>query len=107
MQQMLEIDLAPAQDLDKEPSHAWVAVGGVGGFLERGRMHTLPRFLVEVLARCRTGGVHQNEVVKPDGSRGYSEKMFHAMAYPFTVVEDPAGVTGRAWLKAILRERTL
>lgn len=60
---------------------------------------TLPRKHVEVLAHAKTSRVKQEKIVAADGSMGYVDKVVTTLAYPFTVVGDPAGMRGRDWLK--------
>lgn len=75
--------------------------GGIVQRFPRGVEHKVRRKYVEVLARAKHTRYTQRKL--PDNA-GYENVPHTALRYPFTVVSDPSGDKGKAWLKAILQE---
>lgn len=69
----------------------------------RGQAQTVKRKFVEQLARCRKTTYSQEKVRDNNGDEFYRNVPHTALAYPFSVVEDP-NPRGKDWLKNILAE---
>jgi len=78
-------------------------VNGINQPIVRGKTTTLKRKYVEALARCRTI-VYDQQVQDPTRPENIQMVERGAMTYPFSVIADPAGEKGAAWLKAILEQ---
>lgn len=77
-----------------------VIVDGRSQFFQRGVEMHVKRKYVEVLARAKR--TTYSQVEQPGGD--YKNVPHSALRYPFSVIHDPAGDKGRAWLKAVLAE---
>lgn len=102
MQERLSIMIDEPGD-PEEPMHVEVSVNGILFTHIRGSdVVEAPRFIVGALANAKTMRVRQVKVTNPDGSMGFQEKPVIRQAYPFTVVHDPSGSKGNAWLRQLL-----
>lgn len=72
--------------------------------LRRGETHKLKRYEVEALARAKYTKVRSERRVLADGSETMEQKVSYHPVYPFSVISDPAGGRGTAWLKNILSQ---
>lgn len=81
-----------------------VSVNGVQVFIQRDQPTILKRCYVERLARAKPTSYSQN-LDERLGEAMNNMKPRHSLKYPFAVVEDK-NPKGRAWLQAILAERT-
>jgi hypothetical protein len=77
--------------------------GGIPQRFIRGQEQLVKRKFVEQLARCRKTTFSQEKVRDNNGDEFYRNVPHTALAYPFSVVEDP-NPRGRDWLKNILAE---
>lgn len=86
------------------PPYCDLSVNGVKAVVRRNLPTYIPRCHLEVLARMKETRWVQ-EV--PEGTRAIGTESLRghtALAYPFQVLEDPAGGKGNAWLQHILAE---
>lgn len=101
MQQPVEIHMHDAPD-ENEPQVVEVTVNGVYKAIVRGNSNTIPRSHVEALCNAKQQRVQQKKIVSADGSMGFQEQVVTRLAYPFSVIHDPAGRKGADWLKSKL-----
>jgi hypothetical protein len=98
----IEVHLHDPAD-ESEAAFAEVRVNGELRTMLRGETYTIPRSHVAVLAQAKAQRMMQKKIVNPDGSMGYEERMVTRLAYPFSVVHDPAGAKGADWLRQLLK----
>lgn len=103
MGEMLEVYLQDPMN-DQDSKFCFVGVQGNCLWLKRGGTYQIPRSHVEVLARAKAGRIVQTRQTASDGSQSYVEKEVLNLQYPFTVISDPSGQKGSAWLRAILKQ---
>lgn len=98
----MEVHLHEPAD-ESEPQFAEVRVNGELRTMLRGDTYTIPRAHVAVLAQAKVQRLSQRKIVNPDGSMGYEERMVTKLAFPFSVIHDPAGAKGAEWLRHLLK----
>jgi hypothetical protein len=82
---------------------AEVTCGSQRCVIPRGKPHSAPRKFIEILARCRTTRLVPVETRPNDpGSLVYRSRA--VLDFPFTVLADPSGSRGAAWLKGLYAE---
>jgi hypothetical protein len=64
----------------------------------------VPRIILEYIARAKTMRVRTERKVLEDGSETMVPKVTYSPDYPFTVLHDPSGAKGVAWLKSVLSQ---
>lgn len=101
MQQPVEIHMHDAPD-ENEQQVVEVTVNGVYRAIPRGTTTTIPRMHVGALCDAKQQRVQQKRIVGNDGSMAYQEQVVTRLAFPFSVVHDPAGRKGADWLKSKL-----
>lgn len=87
----------------EDPMFAEITVNGNYKLVVRGETADLPRSHVEVLARAKHIRVIQKKTVDKDGGMGYEEKAVLKHTYPFSVLHDPAGSRGAAWVRQLFQ----
>ena len=80
-----------------------IYVNGKVEWVPVGRPYMLKRKYVEVIARCQPFDV-RTEVVREAENERNQVKRFQIAKHPFTVIHDPAGERGHAWLQQVMRE---
>lgn len=103
MRDMVEVHFAEAMNENETPVIE-VTVNGQYFFARRGESKAIPRYMLEVLARSKVMRVRTERQVQPDGSETMTPRITYTPSYPFTVLSDPAGAKGVAWLKTILNQ---
>lgn len=99
------IDVRIATSSDKQAEQVFeVGVNGRIYFFRRGEVKTVPRFVVDRLARTKITGYRQEEVVNKEGVRQIVNIPNTSLRYDFSVVRDDSPY-GEAWLKSVLAER--
>jgi hypothetical protein len=78
-------------------------VNGIPQRFIRGQEIVVKRKFVQLLARCRKTTFSQEKVRNGNGDEEYRNVPHTALAYPFSVLEDP-NPRGRDWLKNIQAE---
>lgn len=101
----IEVHMHDAATED-EPQYCEVTVNGVYHCIVRGETKIVPRSHIAVIAQAKSMRVQQAKVTNPDGSMGYKEKFVLRLMYPFSVIHDPAGSKGAAWLRQLLANPT-
>lgn len=101
---MLEVVFADANE--NESPVAEVTVNGIYHCYPRNSqaVHNVPRAAVEVLARSKFMRISTEKRLQPDRSEEMVPIAKYSACYPFTVVRDPAGAKGSAWLRGILSQ---
>lgn len=85
---------------ENEPQFAEVTVNGMYRLIPRsGNPVTIPRMHLAVLCDAKVQRVSQRRVTGSDGELGFQEIIRTNLAYPFSVIHDPAGQRGANWLK--------
>lgn len=101
MCQTLEVQVHDAGSED-EPQFAEITVNGDHVVARRGDITFMKRYHVAVLAQAKTARIRQDKKLHADGSMTYEECSVLKMTYPFSVIEDPAGRRGSAWLRPLM-----
>lgn len=78
-------------------------VNGKVEWVPVGRPYMLKRKYVEVIARCQPFDVRTEVVREADNERNQVRR-FQIAKHPFSVIHDPAGARGAAWLAQVMRE---
>lgn len=90
---------------DKNAEHlVKLGCNGRNQFLIRGVKLQCKRSFVESLARAKPVEVTTHETVDIEGGRAIRVDRVTNVAYPFSVLHDPAGAKGEAWLAKIVAE---
>jgi hypothetical protein len=85
---------------ENEPMFAEVTVNGMYRLVPRnGHTVTIPRMHLGVLCDAKVQRLVQVKGVSADGEMTHREVLKTNLSYPFSVVYDPAGAKGVAWLK--------
>lgn len=79
-------------------------IGGRIYHFMRGETKTVPRFVVDRMARCKPTTYTDKEVVNSEGVKDMVYTPHTGLRYPFSVMEDPHP-RGREWLMHTMRER--
>lgn len=100
---MLTIVIHETED---ENAEFLIPVGnnGVPQSILRGQEIQVKRKFVEVLAHAKAVKIKTPEFVDNTGGRSIRIDKTSAHRYPFSVIFDPAGAKGQAWLKARMAE---
>jgi hypothetical protein len=98
MREPVEIHVHEAPD-ENAPQFVEVTVNGDYRLLHRGATAIVPRSHVGVLCDAKEGRLEQQKVTNNDGSMGYKERVVTKLTYPFSVIHDPSGAKGAAWLR--------
>lgn len=103
MAQPIDVMLMEPTDPNEE-QFAQVTVNGIYKLIPRdGNVYTIPRSHVEALCNAKPQRISQQKTVTGDGEMIYREQKRTGLAYPFSVVSDPAGVRGNEWLRGKLK----
>ncbi len=90
---------------EKNAEHLiFTGVNGVRQQFLRGHKVQVKRKYVEALARAKPVDVVTNEFVDREGGRAIRVDRETGVQYPFSVLHDPAGAAGEAWLTKIMAE---
>lgn len=104
MQEKMDIFLSEPSSESESPL-AEVTVNGRYMPFRRGEAYSnVPRYAVEALARSRTTRITTEKRLQPDRSEEMVPIQRHTASYPFSVMRDPSGAKGMAWLKGILSQ---
>lgn len=103
MREPVTVHIHESSDQQADP-HFMIAVNGRKQIFSRGREYTVPRYIVEGLARAKPVGFRNEEYFKPDGERSVRWPSTRGLRYPFSAVKDPSGDKGAAWLKIVLKQ---
>lgn len=103
MNERIDVRLATSTDKNAEQV-VEICVNGHLEALRRGVTKTVPRFIVDRLARVKITGYQQKEVINSEGIRQYVHQPVTGLRYDFSVTNDPSPYAD-AWLKSILAER--
>lgn len=79
-------------------------VNGRPYFFRRGEQKTVPRFVVDRLARCKPTTYTDREVINEDGIKDIVYTPHVGVRYPFSVIHDPHP-RGPDWLRHTLAEQ--
>jgi hypothetical protein len=77
---------------------------GIVQRFQRGKEQTVKRKYIEVLARAKKTVFSQENYKDAQGIDSIRQVPHTALRYPFSVIQDPSGDKGRAWLKKVLAE---
>lgn len=100
-----KIDVRLATSTDKEAEQVVeINVNGTQVLLRRGEVKTVPRFIVDRLARVKITSYRQEEVVNKEGVRQIVNLPNTGLRYDFSVVRDPSPYAD-AWLRSVINER--
>lgn len=80
-----------------------VGVNGRNYLFIRGQTKTVPRFVIETLARAKPINYTNEEYTMPDGERAVRWPSATGLRYGFSVIQDPHP-RGGDWLKSVLRQ---
>lgn len=103
MNELIEVRLATTTDKNAEQV-VEINVNGVQKFLRRGVPQTVPRFIVDRLARVKLTGYSQREVTNSEGVRQYVHDPMTGLRYDFSVTRDDSPHAD-AWLRSVIAER--
>lgn len=94
------------QDTTEAGAEAVVQVGvnGVNQFFPRGVEVECKRMFVEGLARAKPQRVATTKLTQASEADQFKVTRHAALAYPFSVIYDPAGRKGGDWLRKILAQ---
>lgn len=103
MRQEVEVTLAEAPT-ENDAGFVEINVNGdYRCFVRGGDPVMMRRYHLAVLAQAKVSRVRQDKITSADGSMSFQEKTVISQAYPFSVVQDPAGRRGYDWLKQQLQ----
>lgn len=103
MEQELEIMIHPASPADRSAEHLIkLGVNGTNQFVPRDMPVKVKRKYVEVLAKARPIGINTREYLDAEGGRAIKIERSVMLQYPFSVLFDPAGANGAAWLRGVM-----
>lgn len=103
MSELIDVRLATSTDKNAEQV-VEIGINGSMFLLRRGETKTVPRYVVDRLARCKITGYKQEEVVNTEGIRQIVNTPVTGLRYDFSVTRDPSPYA-EAWLKSVLAER--
>jgi hypothetical protein len=103
MNELIDVRLATSTDKNAEQV-VEIGVNGRVELLRRGEVKTVPRFIVDRLARCKVTTYQQTEVVNAEGIKQIVNTPITGLRYDFSVTCDPSPYA-EAWLKSVLAER--
>lgn len=103
MQDMVTILIHPSPERGPVDNVFDVAVNGKSHLFERGKEYTVPRYVVETLARAKTTQYENQEYVGSDGVKGVRWPSRTGVRYPFSVRHDPHP-RGFDWLQHVLQQ---
>lgn len=86
------------------PPYADISVNGIKVVIRRNVPTLIRRMHLEVLARMRETRWVQPELESLKAAGMETLRGHTALCYPFTVLDDPAGKKGGAWLESIFAE---
>lgn len=81
-----------------------ININGKAYLFRRGETKTVPRFVVDRLARMKETRFAQKEVTDNDGVRSYANVPMTAIKYDFAITGD-ANPLGASWLAHVLAEQ--
>jgi hypothetical protein len=90
-----------------EPNAAQIvqfSVNGVSQFMIRGKVQTIKRKFLEVMARAKTMALSTPEILDSNGNRTTRIVKSYGSTYPFQVISD-RNPKGAQWLEKILSEQ--
>jgi hypothetical protein len=102
MNDMLKIHIHSTTNKNDESVFEFIVNGKVF-FFHRNETKTVPRYVVDRMARCRPTTFTDHEVINKDGVKDIMYTPHTALRYPFSVIEDPHP-RGREWLEATMME---
>lgn len=102
MQEKIKIRVHGTNEKNAAP-YFMVSVNGEKHILFRKQEHTLPRYVVETLARAKPTTYENEEFTGDDGIRKVRWPSTTGLRYPFEVIQDDNPL-GRNWLNAVLNQ---
>lgn len=102
MAQPVQVRIATTADKQAEQMFE-INVNGDLHFFRRGETKTVPRYIVDRLARMKQTTYTQQEVTAGDGARNIVNIPTTSLKYDFSVENDPHP-RGREWLQATMAE---
>ncbi len=81
-----------------------VGVNGTQYMFIRGQDYSVPRHVVEGLARAKPISYKNEEYTTEDGRRDYRQPFKTGVRYNFHVIYDPSGEAGEIWLRNVLSQ---
>lgn len=102
MEDKITIHIHDTAEKDADPRFE-VAVNGRGFVFERGKQYTVPRYIVEGLARAKPVHFRNQEYTDEDGVKGVKWPSSTGLRYGFSVIQDPHP-RGGDWLKSVLAQ---
>lgn len=101
MREPVTVHIHETSDKNADPRFI-IGVNGRNQTFVRGKEYTVPRYVVEGLARAKPVAFKNEEFFKPDGERAVRWPSVRGTRYPFSVIGDSD--RGNAWLKQVLRQ---
>jgi len=102
MNEKVTVMIMESADKNAEPIFE-VAVNNHREIFVRGQEKTVPRFIVEGLARAKPVTYANKEKTGADGVRYVENKSTTGLRYAFSVVHDPSPL-GKSWLSSVLAQ---
>ena len=102
MEDMITIQIHDTAEKDADPLFE-VSVNGRSQIFERGLVYTVPRYIVEGLARAKPVHYRNEEYTTDEGIRAVKWPSSTGLRYGFSVIQDPHP-RGRDWLRSVLRQ---
>lgn len=81
-----------------------IKVNGKAARFVRGEVATVPRYIVEGLCRAKPISYENEEYINSQGDKDYRYIPSTGLRYGFSVLEDPRGSYGDAWLENLLQQ---
>lgn len=102
MEDKIVIHIHDTAEKDADPRFE-VSVNGQGWVFERGKQYTVPRYIVEGLARAKPVHFRNHEYTDEDGVRNVKWPSSTGLRYGFSVIQDPHP-RGSDWLRSVLAQ---
>lgn len=103
LREMIEIEVSSPSEEQADQVFE-IGVNDRKYIFRRGDAYTVPRFIVETMARARPATYRNEEYIDRDGVKKVRWPQQRGLRYQFTVLHDPSGRKGLDWLKDVLRQ---
>lgn len=103
-EEMVDVMVHESTDKNAEDP-VFTACNGVTQYFFRGRVQTVRRKYLAILASCKEHAIKTVEYTQPDGARATKIVRTSSLKYPFSVISD-SNPRGAPWLRALLASAT-